>query len=136
MTAHPLRPVTHRSLGRPLPHQQANKTQAHPQVPEGFKPLYMHRKVHMRYCTQFPELIPRLRVDYLRVTHPSATLLSQPKSTVGVRLACVKRAASVRPEPGSNSPLYLFIIFIRIDIRHQHIPFVRVCQRTPHQRIP
>lgn len=59
----------------------------------------------MRYCTQFPELIPHLRADYLRVTHPFAMLLGQPKSTVGIRLACVKRAASVRPEPGSNSPL-------------------------------
>jgi hypothetical protein len=29
---HPLRPATHRSLGRPLPYQQANGTRAHPQT--------------------------------------------------------------------------------------------------------
>jgi hypothetical protein len=39
---------------------------------------------------------------YLRVTHPSATTAE----TV-VRLACVKHAASVRSEPGSNSQVHL-----------------------------
>ncbi len=29
---HPLRPANHRRLGRPLPHQQANGTRAHPQT--------------------------------------------------------------------------------------------------------
>ncbi len=39
---------------------------------------------------------------YPRVTHPCATKLwSKPHNSV--RLACVKRAASVRSEPGSNS---------------------------------
>src|SRR5207245_10586283 len=38
------------------------------------------------------------------VTHPSATELeSCPPSPV--RLTCVRHAASVRPEPGSNSPM-------------------------------
>ena len=41
---------------------------------------------------------------YLRVTHPSATDRSYPRS---VRLACVKHAASVRSEPGSNSQVHL-----------------------------
>ena len=40
---------------------------------------------------------------YLRVTHPSATDRSYPQS---VRLACVKHAASVRSEPGSNSQVH------------------------------
>jgi hypothetical protein len=39
---------------------------------------------------------------YLRVTHPSAT-----DTEVPVRLACVKHAASVRSEPGSNSQVHL-----------------------------
>ena len=47
-------------------------------------------------------------VDYLRVTHPSATNTA-PEGTVSVRLACVKHAASVNPEPGSNS-LVRFIL--------------------------
>ena len=40
---------------------------------------------------------------YLRVTNPSATDRSYPRS---VRLACVKHAASVRSEPGSNSQVH------------------------------
>jgi hypothetical protein len=39
---------------------------------------------------------------YLRVTHPSAT-----EAETSVRLACVKHAASVRSEPGSNSQVHL-----------------------------
>ncbi len=44
----------------------------------------------------------------LRVTHPSATFLisTSPEGSVKmilVRLACVMHAASVNPEPGSNS---------------------------------
>jgi hypothetical protein len=38
---------------------------------------------------------------YLRVTHPSATA-----GCPAVRLACVKHAASVRSEPGSNSQVH------------------------------
>jgi hypothetical protein len=34
----PLRPATDRRLGRPLPHQQANRTQATPKAPHGFGP--------------------------------------------------------------------------------------------------
>ena len=30
---------------------------------------------------------------------------------VTVRLACIRPAASVHPEPGSNSPLYVFLLF-------------------------
>ena len=44
----------------------------------------------------------------LRITHPFATslcgVLQKP-----VRLACVKHAASVRSEPGSNSPKKFFL---------------------------
>ena len=38
-----------------------------------------------------------------RVTHPFATLYTA-EAVLIVRLACVKHAASVHPEPGSNSP--------------------------------
>ena len=41
---------------------------------------------------------------YLRVTHPSAAPESHPPIA---RLACVKHAASVRSEPGSNSQVHL-----------------------------
>ncbi|CAN0346322.1 unnamed protein product [Ectocarpus fasciculatus] len=73
-----------RRLGRPLPHQLPNPTRAHPIAinlsPEG----------RIRYSV----LLGR----FPRVTHPSAT-----PSEEGVRLACVKPAASVRSEPESNS---------------------------------
>ena len=38
MAGRPLRPATDRRLGRPLPHQQANRTQATPKAPHGFGP--------------------------------------------------------------------------------------------------
>ena len=39
MAGHPLRPATRQSLGRPLPHQQADRPRAHP-PPE--KPFHQH----------------------------------------------------------------------------------------------
>ena len=53
---------------------------------------------------------PPLQGRFLRVTHPSAT--RQPPSKLdaaAVRLACVKHAASVQSEPGSNSSLQNFL---------------------------
>lgn len=45
-------------------------------------------------------VIPDPGTGCSRVTHPSAAVLG-PKP-FPARLACVRRAASVRPEPGSN----------------------------------
>jgi hypothetical protein len=47
---------------------------------------------------------PRAQGRSPRVTHPSATGC-RPEEPHPVRLACVRRAASVRSEPGSNSQL-------------------------------
>ena len=55
----------------------------------------------MRYCRRFLAGIPHLKVDNPRVPHPSAT---HRDCSLRVRLACVRHAASVYPEPGSNSP--------------------------------
>ena len=38
MTGHPLRPATRRSLGEPLPHQQADRPRVHPQPKKSFQP--------------------------------------------------------------------------------------------------
>ena len=58
----------------------------------------------MRYQHRFLCVIPLCQVGYLRVTHPSATnLVSCKQKTSSVRLACLMCAASVCPEPGSNS---------------------------------
>src|SRR5690606_14533753 len=51
----------------------------------------------------FPGLSPAQRqVAHVLLTRPP--LGSAPEGTVLARLACVRHAASVRPEPGSNSP--------------------------------
>ena len=57
----------------------------------------------IRYYPRFPEAIPVRGAGCPRVTQPFATLCT-PGGALTVRLACVKRAASVHPEPGSNSP--------------------------------
>ena len=62
----------------------------------------------MRYYQSFPTAIPLYGAGYPRVTHPSATQSSlhfdrDLRFGVFVRLACVRHAASVHPEPGSNS---------------------------------
>ena len=59
----------------------------------------------MRYQQSFLTVIPLCEAGYPRVTHPSATQspLKASLSRCFVRLACVKHAASVHPEPGSNS---------------------------------
>ena len=62
---------------------------------------------------------PPAKGRFPRVTHPSATKVSVSKLTdTPVRLACIRHAASVSPEPGSNSPKkVLFPDTAKIDIR-------------------
>ncbi len=58
----------------------------------------------MRSCHRFLGGIPHLRVDtHVLLTRPPLTL-----SRECVRLACVRHAASVYPEPGSNSPFMMY----------------------------
>jgi hypothetical protein len=61
---------------------------------------------HMRYYLQFPGVIPLFGADHQRVTHPFATKKHPVINyrMLSVRLACIRHAASVNPEPGSNSP--------------------------------
>src|ERR1700735_3420402 len=49
---------------------------------------------------------PSLSRSAGQITHVLLTRspLEHPRKGLSVRLACVKHAASVRPEPGSNSP--------------------------------
>ena len=110
MADHPLRPAIHRRLGAPLPHQLANGPQAHLRTtPEGSFPWEPQFPGRIRYYPVFPQAIPNPKVDHLRVTHPCATL-NRCKHRPTVRLACLKRAASVRSEPGSNSPSYTSLL--------------------------
>ncbi len=58
--------------------------------------------VLIRVSPGYPGLRGRFLTCYAPVRHcPRSVLTNQ---TVLVRLACIKRAANVRPEPGSNSP--------------------------------
>ena len=102
MAGHPLRPATRRRLGTPLPHQQADRPRAHPIPPESFPPPVMQPEVLFGIRPSFPGLSQSMR----QVTHVLLTRspLTRLRRNEPVRLACVKHAASVRPEPGSNSP--------------------------------
>ena len=102
MADHPLRPATRRSLGEPLPHQLADGTQADRSA--GVAPLSSPSANLKRTYV----VLANLSVGY---STPNGTLptyyapVRHSCIATGVRLACVKHAASVRSEPGSNSPI-------------------------------
>ena len=66
----------------------------------------------MAVYAAFPRSIRLLRACCSRVTHPCAGRRQKYcYSLAAPRLACVKPAASVHPEPGSNSSLYIFYLY-------------------------
>ena len=91
-----------RRLGRPLPHQLANPPQAPPEAPFGFRQR-CEPPTTCGISPPFEGLFPTSG----QVTHVLLTRspLSLSRSSRTVRLACVRHAASVRSEPGSNSPI-------------------------------
>jgi hypothetical protein len=89
----PLRPATRHWLGRPLPHQRPDGPRAPPPARCRFPPRGAYAglaHLSMGY--------PPLEGRFPRVPQPCAT-----EAEASVRLACIRHAASVRPEPGSNS---------------------------------
>ena len=96
-----------RRLGGPLPHQLANQTRVHLIPPEFFT---LYHAIPCAYAVLavvsncYPPVWGRLPTRYSPVRH-SVTKQSLRRVQVKcfVRLACVKHAASVHPEPGSNS---------------------------------
>ncbi len=110
MADHPLRPATRLSLGRPLPYQLADGTRTHPRVQPFMKraafptalllPTYAVLAI-LSDC--YPPPKGRLSTCYAPVRH-----FTTGRSRILVRLACVRPAANVRSEPGSNSPIKLF----------------------------
>ncbi len=82
---------TNKLIGRgPIPHRKS------------FPPHHMHGMVLSGIRPSFPSLSRSAG----QITHVLLTRspLEYPRKGLSVRLACVKHAASVRPEPGSNSP--------------------------------
>ena len=99
---HALTPATHRCLGEPLPHQQANRMQAPPLTES-----HLWSEDIIRYYLQFPAAIPDRGVG--TYTLLSLSPLSIYRSKLLARLACLIHAANVHSEPESNpSILYRF----------------------------
>ena len=75
MADHPLRPATDRCLGRPLPHQPANRTRAHPR-PINLCPLHLRSRGSSGISRSFPRLSRspgQVPTRYSPVRHLSAT---------------------------------------------------------------
>jgi hypothetical protein len=100
----PLRPATDHCLGGPLPRQLANRPR--PPLPAYccFDPQEFHPRMLCGISPGFPELSPtRRQVSHVLLTR--SPLYSRGCPRFLVRLACVRHAASVDSEPGSNSRL-------------------------------
>ena len=103
MADRPLRPATRRCLGRPLPHQLADRPRDPPRAPEHF----LSRPCDHLRASGISQGFPWLSRSPGQVSHVLLTrspLDHWTRRSGLVRLACVRHAASVRPEPGSNSP--------------------------------
>ena len=107
MAVQPLSPATDRRHGEPLPHHLANRTRAHLSaikslITESCGPV-MLCGITIRFQMLF---LSERQVTHALLTRPPLIHHSVGRSlrhSFIVRLACVKHAASVRPEPGSNS---------------------------------
>ena len=105
MADRPLRPANHRRLGRLLPHQQANGTQTHPPaINLSTRRFYPVLAPVSKSC---PRLKGRSSTRYSPVRH-----CTRHRSDFLVRLACIRHAASVRSEPGSNSQVLILLLLI------------------------
>ena len=107
MADHPLKPATDRRLGRPLPHQLPNQPRAHPSA-INLSPIIQLTGIsgissRFQLLSQTEGQVP---------TCYSPVRQSPPKKGLLLRLACVRPAASVRSEPGSNS---------QVDVEHTHV---------------
>ncbi len=135
----PLRTPTHRRLGEPLPHQQANAAHAHPlpeslPLPQGGCPPRGLCGIRQNFSCLFP---CKGQVAYVLLTRaPVAGGRSRSSSPAAPRLACVKPVASVHPEPGSNSSL-LLILFFSFQKLTRQVNYLFACDtRLPERLIP
>ena len=96
-----------RRLGGPLPHQLPNPTRAHRMPSRLFTPYHAvlcAYAVLAAVSSCYPPAYGRLPTRYSPVRHSVIPVsIRKLQQVCFVRLACVKHAASVHPEPGSNS---------------------------------
>ena len=112
MADHPLRSATDRRLGEPLPHQLPNRTRVHLSPIKSLTAEPCDSAVLCGISVRFQTLSPCERqVTHALLTRPPLSREFQSRRIFqndSVRLACVRHAASVHPEPGSNSLKIVF----------------------------
>ena len=90
---------TNKLIGRePIPHRKHPKAQSFPHPPCSRHRISRISHTFMRLSRR------RGQVTHVLLTRSPLIHTHQKGRRFTVRLACVKHAASVRPEPGSNSP--------------------------------
>lgn len=117
-----LNSATHHCLGRPLPHQLANAPRAHPKVTAyaAFQTWIMRFMLLSGISTCFQVVSQSLgQIAHVLLTHPPLASNKSSRRNLWIqlaRLACIRHAASVRPEPGSNSQFenWVFLICSRL----------------------
>ena len=116
----PLRTAIDHRLGKPLPHQLANQpstTLSAPgpvsQVPSfppqrlcGISLTFVRLSPSYRHVSMYYSPVRHSPSDNASIIHAA------------VRLACVKHAASVQSEPGSNSFVPNFLYFFAFTVSH------------------
>ena len=109
MADHPLRPATRLSLGGPLPRQLADGTRTHPSVIAFMKrpsfPTWTEVLADECGISNPFGLLSPAEGQIIHVLRTRPPLYYRAEALILVRLACVRPAANVRSEPGSNSPI-------------------------------
>ena len=108
MSDHPLRSDTDRSLGKPLPYQLANLPQAPLQTYKYFNNCHLMMPLHYAVLAVVSDCYSPLKGRLPTCYSPVRHFISFPKESLIVRLACLRHAASVDSEPGSNSRLKVY----------------------------
>ncbi len=131
MADRPLRPATDRRLGRPLPHQLPNRTQAAPKAPHGFGPQSI-----CGISPSFPGLSPTsgyIPTRYSPVRHSPCRacdlhVLSMPPAFALSQDQTLRFISKTRPKPG---PADALSIRLRSPLSIQRSPFSHYpCSQT------
>ena len=103
---HPLRSPTRHRHGEPLPRHPADGPQPPPQAPRPSAQPFASTGPPVLALSRISRRFQRLSRSSGQVSYVLRTRapLSVHRSELPVRLACVRHAANVHPEPGSNSP--------------------------------